>query len=268
MLRNQHPEPVSVPDLLIRASAADDLDAPLVEDRRPQMLQPGEAGRVDVTASVDRRTPPGEYKVELEVDGAVQPALLLVVEDVSLTVSERELVVAGEVGVEQSKALVLTNRGNVPLEVSRIGPVELEEDKPRPRLLERIGVLAPAADRPAGTLLQRLGVVAYVPEATPEEERDDEKRNRDGEPCPTLVAHLREPVTLLPGEVATTEWIVSVQGPLRPGARYRATAPLYTSDVTFVVTPSQKWRDNEDQKPRTPRQRAPRQTAPRRRTAR
>ena len=266
VLRNQHSEPVSVPDLQIRAS--DDLDAPLVEDWRPQTLQPGEAGRVDVTASVDRRTPPGEYKVELDVDGVVQPAVLLVVEDISLTVSERELVVAGDVGIEQSKTVVLTNRGNVPLEVSRIGPVELAEDRPQPTLLERLGVLAPPADRPAGTLLQRMGVVAYLPEAATPEEREECKRDRENEPCPTLAAHLRKPLTILPGEVATTEWIVSVEGPVRPGLRYRATAPLYTSDITFVVTPSQKWRDNEDQKPRTPRQRAPRQRAPRRRTTR
>jgi hypothetical protein len=238
VLRNQHPEQVSVPHLQIRAK--DDLDAPLVETWRPQTLQPGEAGRADVRAVVDRRTPPGEYMVELELGGTVQPALLRVAEDISLTLSERELVVAGDVGVEQSKNLVLTNRGNVPLEVSRIGPVELEDDKPRPTLLERLGVRTPDPDRPPGTLVQRMGVVAYVPEKTPAEEREDRRRERDDEPRPTLAAHLPEPLTILPGEVASTDWIVTVAGPLRPGARYRATAPLYTSDITFVVTPSQK----------------------------
>jgi hypothetical protein len=240
VLRNDGRVPVSVPAVRIRTP--DELGTPLVESWQAPELPPGEVARASLGASLDRLTPPGTYTVELELDGVVQPALLRVAEDVSLTLSERELVVVGDAGVEQTRTLLVTNRGNVPLLVRRIGPVDLEEDVPRPSLLERLGVLPPETDAPRATLLQRMGVVGYVraPTASP----DDRQTTiciaeRDDEPRPTLTARLREAVTVAPGEVANTEWIVTVEGPLRPGVRYRATAPLYTADLTFVVTPSQ-----------------------------
>jgi hypothetical protein len=239
VLRNERPEAVSVPALRFRAH--DELGTPLVETWQPPVLPPGEAGRASLSASLDRQTPPGTYAIELDLDGVVQRAVLRVAEDVSLTLSERELVVSGDADVEQTRTLLLTNRGNVPLLVRQIGPVDLEEDVPRPSLLERLGVLPPE-DAPRGTLLQRMGVVGYVPPAGASTE---ERRTviclaeGDDEPRPTLAARLLEAITIAPGEVAITEWIVTVDGPLRPGARYRASAPLYTADVAFVVTPSQ-----------------------------
>jgi hypothetical protein len=68
----------------------------------------------------------------------------------------------------------------------------------------------------------------------PEDEGDEH------EDAPTITAVLKAPVTVDPGQTVASEWTVTVDGPLRPGARYRATAPLYTTDITFVVTPSQE----------------------------
>jgi hypothetical protein len=260
VLRNERREAVSVPALRFRAH--DELGTPLVESWQPPVLPPGEAGRASLSASLDRLAPPGTYAVELDLDGVVQQVVLRVAEDVSLTLSERELVVSGDAGVEQARTLVLTNRGNVPLVVRRIGPVDLEEDVPRPSLPERLGVLPPETDAPRGTLLQRMGVVGYVPPAAA---RTEERRTviciaeGDDEPRPTLAAHLPEAITIAPGEIANTEWIVTVDGPLRPGARYRATAPLYTADLTFVVTPSQA--EPPEARPPAPRARS-RRAAP------
>ena len=256
LLRNHRHQPVPVPPLRIKAH--DEIGTPLVEDWRADVLPPGEAGRADLSASVDRLTPPGTYEIELELDGDVQPALLRVAEDIALTLSERELVVTGDAGVEQSRTLVLTNRGNVPLLVRRIGPVELEDDLPRPTLLQRLGLRAPEPDGPPATLLQRMGVVTYVREATPAERREEDCDS--DEPRPVLSAQLRAPVTIAPGEVATTEWIVTVEGPVRQGARYRASAPLYTTDITFVVTPSQAEAPGASSTPRRTRSRSAAET--------
>jgi hypothetical protein len=49
---------------------------------------------------------------------------------------------------------------------------------------------------------------------------------------------LDPPVSLAPGETAAARWLVTVDGDLRPGARYRAVAAILTADLRIVVTPA------------------------------
>jgi hypothetical protein len=199
------------------------LGAAAITPLGPMVILPGSSVRAQVRATVDRRTPPGRYEAEVSVDGHVRRAVLQVPEEIDLQVSESQLVVAADPDSEQVRSVVLTNAGNVPLRVHEIGPVELEHDPPARPLLERLGVLRagpPAAGRKHP--------------APREDERDCDERPA------TVVGRLPEALVVEPGESVPCEWRIRVSGPLRAGVRYRASAPLYLTDVTFVVTPSQE----------------------------
>jgi hypothetical protein len=215
-----------------------------LERLEPVDIAPGSARTVSVTAAVPARTPPGTYKAEIEVDGVTHPVTLLVTEDIALTLSEREIVVIA--GDPRTKAISMHNAGNIPLNVSHAGPVTLEVDRPRPTLLQRIGML-PADDPPADAPLAAATVEVRTGEAGSEAE---------AEPAPpTVTARLDPPVTVAPGETVVGEWAVTVDGDLDPALRYRAVAPLYTTDIGLVVTPAQEAPPTPARSRRTTRQR-------------
>jgi hypothetical protein len=191
-------------------------------------LAPGTVQRATVAAALDPLTPPGVYEGEIVVAGVRQPVTLVVTEQIALSVSEPELVVTPGDDDGAARRMVITNRGNVPLPVSRLGPVDLGVDRPRP------------------TLLQRLGLKPFE-ERDPRDDRCDDRqrsteedRAREDEPPATVTARMRDPIVVDPGETVATEWLVSVDGTLRPGVRYRAVAPLYTTDIDLVVAPAQE----------------------------
>jgi len=228
------------------------LPAPAARDAAPAVLDPARAlvpaggtTRAAFAGSLDPLTPPGSYEASVTVNGVRHPAVLEVVERVELSLSEKELVVFAVPGKQHRRA-VATNRGNVPLAISRLGPVPLVYDTPRRSLLSRMGVVD-----------ERRAVRPPPPVA-------DEER-------PTVEAWLEEPVELAPGAVAVLDWTIEVKGTLPPGIRHRATAALYTSDVTFVVTPPQEWPERRraaDRPTRAPQGSRAKAAAPRERQKR
>lgn len=199
-----------------------------LERLEPVDVAPGSARTASVTAAVPALTPPGTYEAEIEVDGVTHPVTLLVTEDIALSLSEREIVVIA--GEPRTKTISMHNAGNIALNVSHAGPVALEVDRPRQTLLQRIGVL-PAEDPPADAPL----ATATVEVRTGRQDDDDEAPP----PAPTVTARLDPPVTVAPGETVLGDWVVTVDGDLDPGLRYRAVASLYTTDIGFVVAPAQ-----------------------------
>jgi hypothetical protein len=209
-------------------SAPGQTGSPLVVETPRTLVGAGAIARTSVAASLHPLTPPGRYEGTVTVNGVATPAVLEVGERVALSLSQSELVVFAEAG-EQRRRMVVTNRGNIPLPISSLGPMTLRVDQPQ------------------RSLMSRLGIVAEQPRTVRTPERDPD------EPEPTVEARLDTPVELQPGDSAALDWIVEVTGALPPGVRHRATAALYTSDVTFIVTPPQK----TPEKPAT-RERAPR----------
>ena len=186
----------------------------------PAELEPKSEGSVLLSASLDRLTPPGTYEADVVIDGATLPVTLIITEEIALTLSQSELVVIA--GQEATRSMAMHNRGNVPLAVSQIGPADLEVDVRRPTLLQRIGLL-PVED----------------PIRPVVEECDDDTDDEVEKPARTVTARLKTPIIVAPGETVVGDWIVKTDGPLDAGVRYRAVAPLYTTDIGFVVTPAQ-----------------------------
>jgi hypothetical protein len=186
----------------------------------PAELEPEGEGSVLLSASLDRLTPPGTYKADVVIEGSTLPVTLIITEEIALTLSQTELVVIA--GQDAIRSVAMHNLGNVPLAVSQIGPADLEVDVRRPTLLQRIGML-PVEDP----------VQPVVDECCDDTDEKTEK------PVQTVTARLKTPIIVAPGETVVGDWIVTTEGPLEAGLRYRAVAPLYTTDIGFVVTPAQ-----------------------------
>jgi hypothetical protein len=196
----------------------------------PLEVPAADARRVAISASIDRFTPPGAYEAEVVVDGVRRRAIVQVTEEIALSVSEREIAVVASPGQEQARHLAMTNLGNVSVELARVGPVPLGEDHPRPSLLQRLGVLP----------LDELALVVRT-ERMPDARATEAEAEREapaGAALPTVSIRLDPPVSLAPGETAVSRWLVTVDGDLRPGVRYRALAAILTADLRIVVTPA------------------------------
>jgi hypothetical protein len=242
LVHNEGPEPLRLKHVELHADIGTGAPEVRLEGWQPLEIEPGVPRRAALSASVDPLTPPGSYEAEIVVDGAAQPVTLVVTEDIALTLSETEVVVIA--GQERVQSMAVRNVGNVPLPVSQAGPAELAVDRPRPTLLQRLGVRS--LDRPVEPTVRRRV-------RDDREARDREEDEEQEEAIPTVTARLKEPVVVAPGEMVVGEWVVTVEGSLDPGVRYRAVAPLYTTDISFVVTPAQE----EPAAPRSSR-RAPR----------
>jgi hypothetical protein len=238
LLENEGAAPVEVREVAITGKLpvprGKGTQAPAPEPVEPMVVPPGAARRVALAAEIDRHTPPGAYRARIAVEGVARQALLQVGEDIALSLSETEIVVVASPGMEQVRHVAMTNLGNVPLTVARVGPVELGVDRPRPTLLQRLGVLP----------LDEVAVVVRA-EREPERRIADEREGlperepapQEAAPRPTVSVRLAKPAEIAPGETVAAEWLISVAGDLRPGARYRGVAALFTTDVRFVVAP-------------------------------
>jgi hypothetical protein len=232
--------PVRVAPERIEAVATMDGPAPriVLDETPPTIVEAGETELAKFTGTIDPFTPPGTYKAKITINGVQEEALLEVTENVSLSMTDTDVVVFGDPG-PQHRRTIATNRGNISLPISRLGPVELDFDRP-------------------SWLQSKIGQVFEGGHTAPPR---PPMRDQD-EPLPTVEARLDKHIELAPGETAALDWIVEVKGALRPGIRYRAVAALYTSDVTFVVTPSQDGSAPSAPAPRTSRARGERKTGP------
>jgi hypothetical protein len=191
----------------------------------------GSARRVRLHASVDPTTAPGSYPVELDVGGQIVTATVEVIEQVSITLSPSSVVIDGVVGDAGSAAVLATNVGNVPLPISRVGPVPLDLDGARATLLDRVFGRETVVTTPT--------TVVNVHVHTEPESDDGEDDDEEVDPRPRVTGTLGAPVELQPGETLRLDFDFTIEGDVEAGRRYRALAPCYTSDLEIVVVPHQ-----------------------------
>ena len=188
------------------------------------VLRPDQRRTVPLSVAIDPTTPPGEYRVELEMGGQSRPAVLHVTEVFSLSLRPSSLVVANQPGRAQRKRVVITNTGNVAFTVGDPGEVDLKDDLAWERAI-RLAV-EPWSGR-AEVDVEKL-VVAVL----------EEVRRRD-ERAGSLVVRLPGgPVEVRPGETAALDLEITLSEGLSRSSRYRGRAPLLTQDLEIVVVSS------------------------------
>jgi hypothetical protein len=190
----------------------------------PRTLRPDQSGTLPLSVTLEPGTPPGEYHVELDLGGRTRPATLHVVAVVALSVVPASLVVANQVGIPQSRRVIVTNEGNVPFRLGDVGNVDLRDDLPLERA-PRLG-LVPLPDAEALDLDALVVAVLAVA-------RDEAREVRS-----LRVRALGPDLELHPGETKAIDLEITLQAELPSGRRYRGHIPILTRDVTVFVVPS------------------------------
>lgn len=186
-------------------------------------LEPGQEQHVKLSLSLDRHTPPGEYRAELEVAGRTREVLLHVTETVKLDISPKTIVIDQLAGVTIIKRVVFSNNGNVPLTIGKIGSVVLGQE-----LLLSGSVRATLAA--AGNQAKGLGEL--FAELIREEDRPIVK------PVGCLdVRNLAGTFVLQPAEIHSVDLEVHLPDKLERNSRYIGRVPLYTANLEFMIVP-------------------------------
>ena len=189
----------------------------------PAVLRGGQQRQLRIGLALPAPTPPGTYRVALDIMGEARNAVLHVTEEVALRLEPDTLWVANAPH-GQRKRLTLINTGNVPAPLSDICDVPLRDD------------LAPAVD-----MRQALQGLAAKSNLQADELVD------------VLIAPLRrsnvivgslslgivgEAVTIAPGEMRSLEVEIKLAEPPPPNGRARARVPLMDATLDVVVLPS------------------------------
>jgi hypothetical protein len=189
---------------------------------RPIVVRGQEDRVAPLAIALDRFTPPGEYHVDLAVEGQRREAVLSVEETVALRLTPRSIVLMCQPGETVRKHVDITNEGNVSFEIDGIGDVDLHDDLAEARAFERV----------IGPLLRELpnsadGVVAALIAVT----------SRG-----PVVGHLRVrmeggPLRLAPGQTAKLDLEIATPGDLTPHRRFVGRAAILSANLDFVVAP-------------------------------
>lgn len=189
----------------------------------PGIIRPGHIGPVSLTVALDPHTPPGEYQAEVEIAGQMQPVTLHVTERTSISVSPAVLVIENNPDQTIAKRIVVSNLGNVPLNLGKIGAVYLDDDLLICRTLRHAAASVGDDLRPVEEYLARILLSAK------------QVAERSG----ILRVYSRtEDITLQPGEVRPIDLEIRVPPTLDRRGRYRGVIAMHTASLSFVIVPT------------------------------
>lgn len=203
----------------LRSRAVSMLEDDGVELRRI-IVRAGQSRHVPVALSLDPRTPPGTYHLELQVQDQMRAVVMHVTEHVSLHVSPETVVLPNLPGEKVTKAVVFTNHGNVPVQVRTIGTIVLDDELASCRALRGalsdVGDTMTTLDEFAAALGKRLKTIYE-----------------------TMVLKVQNPtVTLEPGETQSVTLTIALPANLDKRARYSGYAAISTSSLAFTIVPA------------------------------
>ncbi|MGF1520460.1 MAG: hypothetical protein ACFCVB_22055 [Nodosilinea sp.] len=115
----------SVP--VLATDLRDRLGAPIRAMPVMRTIPAGSTVSLPMRLKLHRQTPPGEYTVAVRLGGDRQEFVVQVPERRRLRLAQSQLALVGEPKAKLTQPLGLTNLGNVPLAVGKLGAVILEE---------------------------------------------------------------------------------------------------------------------------------------------
>ena len=184
------------------------------------VVRPGQSRPVPVALSLDPRTPPGTYHLELQVQDQMRDVLMHITENVSLRISPDNVVLPSLPGGKVTKHVVFTNDGNVPIEVRTIGTVVLDDELASCRALRGalsdVGDTMTTLDEFAAALGKRFKVL-----------------------YDTMVLKVQNSaITLEPGQTESVKLTITLPENLDKRARYSGYAAISTSSLAFTIVPA------------------------------
>lgn len=185
------------------------------------VLRPGQSQRIPLKLSLGDHTPPGVYEGEIEVAGRKRPVVYYVTEMLALDISPTSLVIENHPGATIVKQVIISNAGNVPLNIREFGPVVLD--------VERLDCIVGRA------AVSKADQFETLDQYFVEQVRQTKRVNED-----TGILRVRNasgPATLEPGEVRSFSLQVRVPERLEKRFRYFGTVPIYTENLVFVIVP-------------------------------
>ncbi|HEY4169406.1 MAG TPA: hypothetical protein VGM96_21635 [Reyranella sp.] len=189
---------------------------------RPIVVRGQEERVAPLAIALDRFTPPGEYTVDLAVEGQTREVVLTVEETVAVRLAPKSLVLMGRPGETVRKHIDVSNDGNVAFEIDGIADVELHDELADAQMVGR--VIGPLLDELPKS---RDGIVAVLLAV--------------GSRGP-VVGHLRIHMTsgalhLAPGQTASLELEITTPDDLVPHRRFVGRATVLAADLDFIVAP-------------------------------
>lgn len=229
-VRNSGREKVRVSDVRLRPSAAGAKAgirgrvASMLQDDgvelRRIIVRPGQSRPVPVALSLDPRTPPGTYYLELQVQDQMREVVMHVTENVALRISPDTVVVPNLPGEKVTRNVVFTNHGNVPIELRSIGTIVLDDELASCRALRGaladVGDTMTTLDEFAAALGKRFKTI-----------------------YDTMVLKVQNAtITLEPGQTESVKLSITLPGNLDKRARYSGYAAISTSSLAFTIVPA------------------------------
>lgn len=187
---------------------------------RRVVLRPGQARRVPLALELDPRTPPGEYDVELDLVGVRQPFRLIVTEHADVSLEPDEIVIENRPGETIERTVVVTNLGNLPISVPKIGSIGLDDELGHCRALR-------------ATLKDDGDQIASLDELI-----KSLSKHYKALYDPLVLRIQNDSVTIAPGAMQSIALSLELPDELIPTARYLAVAPIATRSLHFTIVPS------------------------------
>lgn len=190
------------------------------------VLRPQQARTLAVSLTVDAKTPPGEYRLTLQVAGRERELIAHVVESIAVDVAPNPLVIENRPRETVGKTILVTNRSNVRIAIGEIGAVVLDDELLSCRSLRAtVAALGAANDDEGVTIARLLTQLSRDFKTTFETAGRLRVRNASG------------PLELDRGEVARLNLTIEVPETLDPRSRYFGRIAIYNTDLELVVVP-------------------------------
>jgi hypothetical protein len=211
-------------DVSARIAQKDGLPGPGIVASLTTVVHAGQAGRGILRLRVDAHTPPGEYAGEIEIGGSIRRLALTVVEQAKVTIDPRPIVLDGNPGSTAQKTVVFRNLGNVPLHIRDPSSVALGEELP---FVSTETAEVSATRQGAEAVTRLLGKLL---------ERRQSHLLREVGTMPVRL--LKGGFTLAPGATVSAVLECVIPDSLLSDRRYRAYAPVYDTDLEFLIVPA------------------------------